>query len=430
MALDAGPRVWLWDARWEGMDTNNRWLRDSGWWLASGSGGSNGVEAKPTHLLLDGGKARVPDESASLFLLAYANAVVSGKRPCISELRTPVFRLFLDLDIKVASEDALDFDAVMPVVQQCAASFFEADTLRAVVCTTPPKQAESFIKAGRHVVWPSVYVTSSTALAFRVHVVEALETRFEGACTEPWDAVVDARVFRSNGLRMPFSEKGRGNTAVYAPESVWVGEVAEERVGDVSGASAVRAWVQQLSIRVFGVDETPVREGVVVATDGDGDAKTSLCGVSKSLREYEAVLPKLDAALPVQFTGQRFTGLIKTDTCFLLRSSSRYCLNMGRSHNSCGIYWILTPRGVRQACYCRCETTEGRKYGLCKGFRSELFHVPTDVIEAFFGTQAAVEASGFQAAKLPSAKTCLASLDAVFTHSRPVFKSKKRKQRA
>lgn len=355
-------------------------IRDNGWWLPRAS------DAKPTHLLLDGGKARVPDESAGAFLSAYAIAVVQNTNPCVVELRTPVFKLFLDMDIKVSKDASLVFDDVVRILQRRVAEFFVAsDSARAVVCTTSEMHLDDCVKAGRHVVWTDVFVTSSTALAFRAAVVADLEARMPGACCKPWATVVDACVFKANGLRMPFSCKGRDNLATYVPATVWVGDEGVA-VDAPSGVAAVRDWVRQLSIRTFGVDETPVRDGVVLALDDHHDEDHhGVSGVSKSLAEYADVLPELDAALPVQFAGQRFTGVIKTDTCFMLRSSAQYCMNIGKRHNSNNVYFVLTRKGIRQKCYCRCETTDGRKYGMCKDFGSDLWTVPEKVIEAFFG---------------------------------------------
>lgn len=385
--------------------STSAWLREHGWWLP------HGAAARPTHLLLDGGKARVPDESAGAFLSAYAIAVVRGLYPCVVELRTPVFKLFLDLDVKTAEGNDLHFEAVMAALQTRAAAFFAVDQPRAIVCLTPPRVADGAVKAGRHVVWTNILATSATALAFREAVVDDLEAALPGACLKPWATVVDACVFRANGLRMPFSAKGRDNPATYTPAEVWVGDAATE-VGACSGVSAVRQWVRELSIRTVGEDETPVREGVVLpAAEGESE---SLCGTTQSLRGYSAALALLDAVLPVQYAGQRFTGVIKADNCFILRSSSRYCENAGRAHNTCNIYFVLTPKGIRQKCYCRCDTTEGRKYGLCRDFGGEVHPVADDALAAFFGEAfmvpppalAAAAAAAVAACRpLPSAKT-------------------------
>ena len=405
---------------------SNEWLREHGWLLDR-----RRPDAKPTHLLLDGGKARVPDESAGAFLNAYAIAVVRGPPPSVVELRTPVFRLFLDLDVRTpADAPPLPWGDVMRALQRRAAAFFDTadDPPRAVVCTTDPKQQEDgSTKAGRHVVWTNVWASAATALAFRAAAVEDLEAALPGACSKGWAQVVDACVFTSNGLRMPFSAKGRAAASVYRPDRVWVGEQPErEAVGDVRGVSAVRRWVRELSVRAFGVDETAVREGVHVPEAAAGEG---LCGTARSLREFEGVLPALEAALPAPFEGQRFTGVIRAEACYLLRSSSRYCGNVGRAHNTCNIYFVLSLKGIRQGCYCRCDTLDGRRYGLCRDYRGETHPVPDEVLAAFFGDTAPPPPP--PELRMPSAKsTSAASLQQLLSRSRPALKAATRKRAA
>lgn len=398
------------------------WLQAGGWWLPC-KGPDH--QAKPTHLLLDGGKAHVPDESAAAFLSAYALAVVRKQGPCVVELRTPVFRLFLDLDIKTRAGEELDFEAVARVLQARAVEFFcLGEPPRAVVCATPPRLLpDGCTKAGRHVVWTNIAVSSPTALAFRKAVIERLEETMPDACANAWPSVVDACVFQANGLRMPFSGKGRGNPATYEPVAVWAGEECVA-VDPPCGVTAVREWVHELSIRLFLAEETGVHEGVRVELAANDSGGGGVRGVAKSLEAYARVLPLLDSALPPEFVGQRFTGVMQTETCFMLRSSSRYCLNLGRCHNSNNVFFVLTPDGICQHCFCRCETTEGRRHGLCKNFRSEVWPVPREALEAFFGAAAAAPAAAAGACRGMSTRDTLVArvTKDMALHSRPQHK--------
>lgn len=409
--------------------TSSQWIRDNGWWMATRS--DSGTKA--THLLLNGGKVCVPRESEGAFLSAYSIAVVKGVEPCVVELRTSVFRMFLDLDIKTGEDTPLDFEGVMTIIQTRASAFFDEDSPRAIVCVTDAKRADDGVKAGRHVVWTNVFATSSTALAFRTALIDDLEAALPGACTKPWTSVVDACVFQSNGLRMPFSAKGSGNSSTYVPSEVWTGTADVDRLAaPPSGVSATRHWVNQLSIRTFGVDETPVREGVEVELVDAGGGQDGLRGVARRMAEYDAVLPSLDASLPAQFDGHRFTGVIKTETCFLLRSSSQYCLNVDRKHTTSNVYFVLSPKGIRQKCYCRQETAEGRKHGFCKDFASETWPVAEEALLAFFGDRKLVsDPSAFQPTVLPSVKASLSSsgLEQLLSRSRPPLKAAKKRKK-
>jgi len=152
------------------------------------------------------------------------------------------------------------------------------------------------------------------------------------------------------------------------------------------------------------------------------------------------VLHKLAAALPVEFLGQRFTGLMAAEHCFLLRSTARFCFNLGRAHRTNNVYFVLTRRGVTQRCYCRCETTEHRKYGMCKDFVSDCWPVPDDVLAAFFPPDGQESDAGDAAeraapaaqrvAPMPSraAKSYL-NLEALMARSRPQRPSPSGKRR-
>jgi hypothetical protein len=135
---------------------------------------------------------------------------------------------------------------------------------------------------------------------------------------------------------------------------------------------------------------TPLGPALVAAletttADQDADGFSTTTVQTASLTPYMPVLPLLDAVLPLEFVGQRFVGLVKTDRGgFMLRSTSRYCLNLGRAHRSNNVYFVLTRDGISQRCYCRCETTEGRRGGLCRKFVSETWPVPPRVSDAFF----------------------------------------------
>lgn len=394
------------------MATVYDWLRGRGYWQ---TGAADGRVA--THLLLDGGKACVPPESHAAFLNAYAASVARfpQQRPCVVELRTPVFRMFVDLDTRFATAEAAAAAARGgPGMRRVLAALADAvcpdGGERALVCAaSEPTRHDDGVKHGFHVVWPDVLVTAATALELRRRMIDRLRAEAPEASLDlvaSWDAVVDASVFRSNGLRMPWSGKGRGDQRFY--QLRWVlGADGELQPAEAASVSAMRDALRQLSIRTFDAQPTLclVGDDEAAAAVGDGDGV-----VPRALAAYAHVLPALDAALPAQFCGQRFTGLMAADHCFMLRSTSRYCFNLGRHHRTNNVYFALTRRGVSQRCYCRCETAEGRRYGMCKDFASECWPVPPEVTDAFFGPEAADEPAAPPAASPRRAPTAVAPM--------------------
>ena len=74
-------------------------------------------------------------------------------------------------------------------------------------------------------------------------------------------------------------------------------------------------------------------------------------------------------------------------TYYIMRTSGEgknYCQNKGTDHPTSTIYFYMTPNGICQKCWCRCPTTDGRKYGYCKDYSSEVYQIPLDMVQIFF----------------------------------------------
>lgn len=360
------------------------------------------ASGRVTHLMMDGGVAAVPRDAHGAFLNAYAASLVRCRDspPCLVELRTDVFKMFVDLDTRfldagAAAEAGRDLAGVRGLLERVAA-LVDPEAEMLVCASSRAKQEGAVCKQGFHLVWPDVLVRAPAALRLRDRLVQELPAPETFGLAGVWDAIVDASVYRANGLRMPWSAKGRHDDRVYELRYAW--RDGEMRPETPTTVSALRAAVHRLSIRTF--DREPT---VVAAADGDVDAETGAqagaqagahgvlrggAAVSTSLTAYADVLPALAAALPIEFLGQRFTASVtigESSGTFVLRSTARYCFNLGRAHRTNNVYFVLTPRGVHQRCYCRCETAEGRRYGMCKDFASEVWPVPAEVVTAFFG---------------------------------------------
>ena len=380
------------------------WLRSRGYWMAPGY--SEAETRRATHLLLDGGKVCVPDESHAAFLNAYAASVTRhpDRRPCMVELRTPVFRFFVDLDTRFADQPVSLEHPLRAMARVVAEALSPSEPPQqpqpqpapapapapALVChANVPKQERDGIKRGFHAVWPDVYVTPATAMELRRRMLEELDAHHPAeACglANAWDDVVDSTVYLSNGLRMPWSAKGRDDKRFY--EIKWtLTPDALTPVGPVAGVAALRDHLHRLSIRApgRGPSLTLVDDQPAAARGGGGGSNPDFS--HKSLAGFADVLPTLAAALPAEFQGQKFTSLLATDHCFMLRSTARHCFNVGREHRSSNVYFLLTRKGVSQRCYCRKDTQDGRKWGACKDFSSQVWDVPQDVIVAFFGVE-------------------------------------------
>jgi hypothetical protein len=380
-------------------------LQTNKWWLQRGDG-----QQKATHLLLDGGRAHVPKGSEDQFLNEYVLVVARNiVPPAAVELRTPIFKLFMDVDAKLPLHSTFDFPALWSSLFAASTQFFR-DVPRMVVCTAPVKNEAAANKYGAHVIWPDLYVTTDTALAFREMLIPALREEFgDGLFVNSWEDVMDACVYKANGLRMPWSVKGPGDARPYTPTIEITQENGIQHIPEVKGVSVLRKWVHDLSIRTHGKEASQLAEGIVVpqGLSAKKNGGGSGVGRNQSLDAFQPILPIVDAALPSEYKPQNFTGLFRTPNTVMLRSTSKFCRNVGREHTSSTVFFVIHRHGITQKCFCRKDILDGRKHGFCRDFESEVFDLDQDVIDTFLGAAAA--AGACVASKVPMEKVALPS---------------------
>jgi hypothetical protein len=80
----------------------------------------------------------------------------------------------------------------------------------------------------------------------------------------------------------------------------------------------------------------------------------------------------------------RITKVFTHKNHFLVSSSSKYCENIGRSHNSNHIWFHVVGDVIIQKCFCTCETVIGRKNGFCADFRGEQNQLPASLVSKLY----------------------------------------------
>ena len=401
-----------------------------GWWLRAGA------QTPATHLLLDGGRLCVPDDHAGTFLNMYFNSILRREKVSVVELKTPIFRLFFDIDARVSAPDT-DFTAIFRCIYATVLDFWVVHGVegraRMLVCAAPTKPIDDDnTKLGFHVVFPTVFVNAPIALAFRDVLLKVLGDSDEctGVCVNAWEDAIDPCVFKANGLRALYSSKGPSEDRAYVPWGVIEGDDLQT-VGTAGTLSVQdkRAWVHDCSLRVFHATLTPCIGGQDAIADQPGVHRAGgvVIGRSVVLDVFSEWLPKVQAALPSEYANQRFVGVFKTDNAVMLRSSSRFCQNAGREHRTSTVYFCISRRGVCQKCYCR-KDDRG-----CDQYSSPHYPLGDDVIAAFVPDALKCKVQpdeDFVARKLPSKKRSTTSLDALLSRSRfmrpPVKKGKKK----
>lgn len=69
---------------------------------------------------------------------------------------------------------------------------------------------------------------------------------------------------------------------------------------------------------------------------------------------------------------------------YFVRVDSSFCMNIRDEHNHNSIYFLINRHGLYQKCFCSCDTTEGRAFGLCKKYKSGLYYMPNYVISMLY----------------------------------------------
>lgn len=401
-------------------------MMSRGWWLRAGA------QTPATHLLLDGGRLSVPDDHAGTFLNLYLNALLRKEKLSVVELKTPIFRLFFDIDARIkgssiqgssldTNEEALahstePFASVFRKIYEAVQEFWVTEQgTRMIVCAAPPKPQETDLKLGFHVLFPTIYTNAPIALAFRDALLQKLDEECKDVCVNAWSDAIDPCVFKANGLRAIYSCKGPSEDRAYIPYASFDGVEYVAISKDLSVQDR-RAFVHECSIRVFQTSLTPCVGGQDTVADQPHvhSAGGLVIGRSVPLDAYADVLPKVHAALPAHYATQRFVGVFKTDHAVMLRSSSRYCQNVGREHRTSTVYFCVTKRGVCQKCYCRKDD-----HG-CTGYSSEQYPLESAVIEAFVPlafANAFVEDEDVVVRKMPSKRKSTSSIDTLLHRS-------------
>lgn len=75
-------------------------------------------------------------------------------------------------------------------------------------------------------------------------------------------------------------------------------------------------------------------------------------------------------------------GKVRFFTLFVTGSGSTYCMNKLGEHNTNSVYFVISSRGIRQRCFCRCDVR--RRYGTCKTYASGLCILPSSVRTLLF----------------------------------------------
>lgn len=347
------------------------WLKARKFW-----GSSPDDQRTITHVFMDGGKAHVPDHAVDEFIERYCSALRNGHKQYVVECRTPIFRLFMDIDLQ--SKSPVDSETVLKVcelIRATSAEFFEPMDSSTIVCTCPERTSGNFHKRGVHMHWTNVYVSSSKALTFRNLVLRRCVDAFGECYAVPWAQILDMTVYTSSGLRLIGSSK-KDAPGEYLPWRVFTGD-AVHAVQDPR--QKMTEWVAATSIRTtmsLKPDPTDEKgEERILKSEYKGDF------VHLNLKEHASLVEQVVSLIESKSDGKgnrfyqkfRTTALYKIKNgktlTYVMGTDCKNCMNkVSGVHRSNHVYFLMNESGLFQKCFCRCEVTAGRNFKMCKEF--------------------------------------------------------------
>tara|TARA_B110000503_G_scaffold2440_1_gene3233 strand:+ start:2208 stop:3602 length:1395 start_codon:yes stop_codon:yes gene_type:complete len=348
---------------------------------------------------MDGGVLSVPFDKLNDFYEKYIECIKKGEKLFVVEQKTPTYNFFIDIDYK--SEDSLSIDEIKSICKVICDKVKRHGGKKCIISVAPPKSCGTLVKSGVHLNWPGFVVDKASANALREHVLIAL-SKAKGRMD--WNEIVDSSVYgdprrsaKGSGLRMPWSYKkekhnvcnGRGciecggkkvDQVAYLPVFMYTPEplstiirIDQKPDVEILKMSAVRTDAPQNAF--IQPPSTPIREG----TFTDEETKDEI--------QDEELRTLVESFVRKNIEGQSgayITKLFKHKTMFLLSTTSNYCENLKRAHNSNHVWFIISGKLILQKCFCKCETLRGRRDGFCKDFCGRRHELPSPIIDRLY----------------------------------------------
>jgi hypothetical protein len=367
-----------------------QWCREQGF--------SNGTNL--SHVLMDGGVLSVPFDRLNEFYEKYVEAYNSGEKIFVVEQKTENYNFFVDLDYK--DEDEMTFSEVESVCKVICDKVKKFGGKEALISVAEPKPAGHLIKTGIHINWPGFVVDRSSAIALRQHIINTLNLAYG---SKQWDDIVDASVYGSSqrktkgsGFRMPWSHKKGKHEACSGQGCTMCNNTGKEvqgeyrpifiyRCGPFSMLEAIEGHIANTKIMHMATLRTersdPVTiEGASVKKEGEFTANQ----LKNEFKDQEALL-NIEQFIRKHLEGQnmaKITKIYEHKNQFLVSTTSHYCENLKRSHNSNHVWFSISNGNISQKCFCNCETVKGRFYGFCKDFTGRRHELPPSILDKLY----------------------------------------------
>ena len=349
-----------------------------------------------SHVLMDGGVLSIPDTKVDEFYKVYINSVTNGEQVFVVEQKTDIYNFFMDIDYK--DDEPLSITEIESITKMICDKIqtvlVDVETTKCMISVAQPKRKDGMIKTGVHLNWDTIPVDKDAAIKLMTHVVNMLNSVYS---SKDWSKYIDQSVYgdphtssKGSGFRMPWShKKGKHD------ECGGKGCIVCDHTGKLTEGEYLPVFMYDNNT-LTSLDQTPTLANMYIATirsretvptkvldiiirpprrpKGKKEGDFTSTQVREVFDNSEATV-HLESFIRKYIDGQhnsRVLQIFKYSKTFLVKTDSKYCENIRRSHNSNHIWFLISvkKKTICQKCFCRCDTTKGRRYGMCKDFSS------------------------------------------------------------
>lgn len=353
----------------------------------------------PTHLLLDGGKVYLPKNMEKKFIENYSNEMTKNCTLYYVETRPKIFKYMIDLDI--GDDHYWNREEIMKIVKYVNSivnQFYDYGNT-VICCTAPLKHKKKSVHTGIHLIWPKIFVNVEIAMMFRKAILQKIEETMgkrDTSFQNSWEDAFDELIYTRNGYRMVGSDKLNPKTRIpenrlYQP--LFAIDINGERTEYIKKLMENTYFlILETSIRYIPLKNPKCMNPTRIPDWASDEVKNPVkrSNIKKSLYSGAQEFITIDYFIRKHIPEySREKSLIRDvrinpDGSLYVSTDSRYCMNIGRDHNSCGVYFHVTREGLFQKCFCPCDNLRGRKHGYCRDFISSCYKIPKYMSDILF----------------------------------------------
>lgn len=355
------------------MDNKNPLIR----WLYSCDKIVKTGDRKVTHFMLDGGKIDLT-EDYEIFQQIYAKNI--KEKNCIVELKTDIFKLFIDFDV-LTSED-FDISKYIKIIQETINDIYGIETICIITYANRDKCVKrdslEYIKKGFHFHWPEILVNKEIAIRIRSMIIVRFTTIFGKVPEfyENWEKIIDKSVYEHNGLRLLGADKCSISDGiktyeerVYIVHSVYSGKEYSDELTKNYKENSLKA-LKDTSLRSYETEITKCNVLPDYTSDDEYTNESSGFDIIEKDTNVDKAIKRFFAnyAYGYRLEDLRKIIKIKDKEIYIIESKSKYCQNIDDYHSNNHIFFKITPFGFCQ----RCRSERMGNFGCCRDYSSKV----------------------------------------------------------